>query len=118
MQETGSSGGGGITLVEQPEASVVKMWGEIDVSLRSAASAALANALKRDLPVEIDTSNVTFLDSAGITFLVQFHTIGTEEGLPVTLKNPPAAVTNVLEILGFMDVVPANARRSGDGRAG
>ncbi|MBE7701067.1 STAS domain-containing protein [Oerskovia sp. Sa1BUA8] len=98
---------GGITLFEQPETSVVDMWGEIDVALRSEASAALANALDRDVPVVIDTSKVTFMDSTGIAFLVQFYTIGSEEGLQVSLRNPPTVVTDVLEMLGVIEIFPA-----------
>lgn len=93
-------------LFEQPETSVVDMWGEIDVALRSEASAALANALDRDMPVVIDTSKVTFMDSTGIAFLVQLYTIGTEEGLQVSLRNPPNVVTDVLEMLGVIDIFP------------
>lgn len=96
---------GGIRLTEQADISVVDMWGEIDVALRSEASAALANALDRDLPVVIDTSRVTFMDSTGIAFLVQFYTIGTEEGLSVTLRNPPSVVTDVLEMLGVNEML-------------
>ncbi|WP_251151522.1 STAS domain-containing protein [Cellulosimicrobium sp. Marseille-Q4280] len=95
---------GGIRLLEEPGASVVAMWGEIDVALRSEASAALANALERDVPVVIDTSRVTFMDSTGIAFLVQFYTIGSEEGLSVTLRNPPSVVTDVLEMLGVIEI--------------
>lgn len=95
---------GGITLFELPDTSVVDMWGEIDVALRSEASAALANALDRDVPVVIDTSKVTFMDSTGIAFLVQFYTIGSEEGLQVSLRNPPTVVTDVLEMLGVIDI--------------
>lgn len=98
---------GGITLFEQPDTSVVDMWGEIDVALRSEASAALANALDRDVPVVIDTSKVTFMDSTGIAFLVQFYTIGSEEGLQVSLRNPPTVVTDVLEMLGVIDIFPS-----------
>ena len=98
------TGTGGIRLLEEPEASVVDMWGEIDVALRSEASAALANALERDVPVVIDTSKVTFMDSTGIAFLVQFYTIGSEEGLSVTLRNPPTVVTDVLGMLGVIDI--------------
>ncbi len=108
MQDSGARGAavetGGIRLIEEPGASVVDMWGEIDVALRSEASAALANALERDVPVVIDTSKVTFMDSTGIAFLVQFYTIGSEEGLSVTLRNPPSVVTDVLEMLGVIEM--------------
>jgi len=107
-------GTGGIRLLEEPEASVVDMWGEIDVALRSEASAALANALERDVPVVIDTSKVTFMDSTGIAFLVQFYTIGSEEGLSVTLRNPPSVVTDVLEMLGVIEIFGAGQREGSE----
>jgi len=114
VQQAGTRGGapetGGIRLVEEPGASVVHMWGEIDVALRSEASAALANALQRDVPVVIDTSEVTFMDSTGIAFLVQFYTIGSEEGLSVTLRNPPSVVTDVLEMLGVIEIFGTERR--------
>ncbi|SDD12930.1 anti-anti-sigma factor [Sanguibacter gelidistatuariae] len=91
---------GGIRLQEELGYSIVDMWGEVDGALRPEASAALARALDRDLPVIIDTSRVTFIDSTGIAFLVQFYTIGQEEGLKVTLRNPPTVVSDVLAMLG------------------
>ena len=91
---------GGIHLNEEVGHSVVDMWGEVDGALRPEASVALASALDRDLPVVIDTSRVTFIDSTGIAFLVQFYTIGREEGLEVTLRNPPAVVSDILAMLG------------------
>ncbi|PJI93450.1 STAS domain-containing protein [Luteimicrobium subarcticum] len=91
---------GAIRLVEEAGHSVVELEGEIDVALRGDAGAALANALERELPVIIDASRVTFADSTGIAFLVQFVTIGHEEGLQVSLRNPPQVVVEVLEMLG------------------
>ncbi len=98
------------------------MWGEIDVALRAEASAALANALARDLPVVIDTAQVTFMDSTGIAFLVQFATIGTNEGLTVSLRPPPPVVRDVLEMLGVLDFFQVDTRAangsSGPGQSG
>ena len=105
---------GGIRLHEDLSHSIVDMWGEIDGALRPEASAALARALDRDLPVVIDTSRVTFIDSTGIAFLVQFYTIGREEGLQVTLRNPPTVVSDVLAMLGvddFLNRVPLSSTR-------
>ncbi len=96
---------GGIALLERPDCSVVDMWGEIDIALRNEAGAALAGAFERDLPVVVDTSRVTFIDSAGIAFLVQLCRIGQEEGLEVTLRCPPPAVEDVLKMLEVEGVV-------------
>ncbi|MCA5894989.1 STAS domain-containing protein [Isoptericola sp. NEAU-Y5] len=90
---------GGIALVERPGASVVELWGEIDITLRNEAGAALAGAFQRDLPVVVDTSRVTFIDSAGVAFLVQLCRIGRDEGLNVTVYRPPQVVRETLHML-------------------
>lgn len=94
---------GGIELDEEPRATVVRLWGEIDVALRDEASAAMASALQRNLPVVIDTREVSFIDSTGIAFLVQFYNIGSAEGLAVSLPDAPERVTSVLEMLGLAE---------------
>ncbi|GII98088.1 anti-anti-sigma factor [Sediminihabitans luteus] len=95
---------GGIALRERTDASVVEVWGEIDVAMRSQAGAALATLLQRDLPVVVDMSGVTFMDSTGIAFLVQLASIGRAEGLAVTMVDPPAAVAEVLDIIGIAEI--------------
>ncbi|GMA25644.1 hypothetical protein GCM10025864_34030 [Luteimicrobium album] len=96
---------GTIALVEEQDRTVVVLTGEIDVALRAEASAALANALERDLPVVIDASEVTFADSTGIAFLVQFVTIGHDEGLDVMLLDPPQIIVEVLDMLGVRELL-------------
>lgn len=95
---------GGITVTETPEATVAHLWGEIDDALRQQAGSVLARALDRNLPVVLDTSRVEFIDSAGIAFLIQLCTIGREEGLTVTLKDPPPVVSEVIQILGLSEM--------------
>jgi anti-anti-sigma factor len=95
---------GGITVTETPEATVAHLWGEIDDALRQQAGSVLARALDRNLPVVLDTSRVEFIDSAGIAFLIQLCTIGREEGLTVTLKDPPPVVSEVIQILGLTEL--------------
>ena len=99
MTVTGTRSGG-IDLVRTGTASVVRMWGEIDAALRSEASAALAGALERDLPVVVDATRVDFIDSAGVAFLVQLCALGRDEGLAVSLRNPPQVVADVLRLVG------------------
>ena len=92
---------GGIEVVELPETTLTRLWGEIDEALREDASDALSRALTRALPVVVDAAGVTFIDSAGVAFLVQFCRIGREEGMPVTLRHPSPAVRDVIGLLGL-----------------
>lgn len=101
MHDSTMPGVGGITVTERPDATVAHLWGDIDEALRHEAGNALARALDRDLPIVLDAGRVRFIDSTGIAFLIQFCTIGREEGLSVTLQDPPAVVTEVLGMLGL-----------------
>ncbi|GAB2474570.1 STAS domain-containing protein [Xylanimonas ulmi] len=102
---------GGIDLVRGAEASVVQMWGEIDAALRAEAGQALAGALERDLPVVVDATRIGFIDSAGVAFLVQMCRLGRDEGLAVTVRNPPAAVADVLRMVGVDGVIREDRAR-------
>lgn len=115
MDGTDQHAVGGITVAETDDATVAHLWGEIDEALREQASSALSRALTRDLPVVLDAEQVTFIDSTGIAFLIQFLRVGREEGLPVTLRNPPALVTDVLDLLGLEDLFATPGAVSGDG---
>ncbi|MBO0610898.1 STAS domain-containing protein [Myceligenerans salitolerans] len=94
------SGAGSILVEERTEATVVKMSGEIDISLRSQTGAALRQVLDRSRPVVVDTSGVTFMDSTGAAFLAQLRMFGSEDGICVSLAEPSAVVRNLLEMLG------------------
>ncbi|GAA4847775.1 hypothetical protein GCM10023221_28300 [Luteimicrobium xylanilyticum] len=94
---------GTISVDEETGRTVVVLAGEIDVALRPEASQALSTALRRDLPVVVDASGVTFADSSGIAFLIQFRALGRDEGLDVTFRSLPPAIVDVLEILGVRD---------------
>ena len=91
---------GSITVTEERGRTVAHLRGEIDEALRAQAGAAMARLLARELPVVLDTSGVTFIDSTGIAFLIQCARYGREQGLPVTLADPPPAVTGVLLLIG------------------
>lgn len=107
MSSTDERAVGGITVAETGAATVARLWGEIDEALREQASSALSRALTRDLPVVLDAGEVTFIDSTGIAFLIQFLRVGREEGLAVTLRNAPPVVTDVLELLGLDELFDA-----------
>lgn len=96
----------GIELDEDVETTVVRMWGAVDGNLRGQASAAMARCLERGRAVVIDVSGTTFMDSSGLAFLLQLHRVGQEEGMPVVLRDAPAFLTELLQMIGMADVVP------------
>ncbi|WP_318842921.1 STAS domain-containing protein [Myceligenerans pegani] len=111
---------GSILVEEKTEATVVKMSGEIDISLRSQTGAALRQVLDRSRPVVVDTSGVTFMDSTGAAFLAQLRMFGSEDGIRVSLAEQSTVVRNLLEMLGvdamFRDT-PMRPAAAGTGHA-
>ncbi len=107
---------GGINMEVSEVKSRVVLWGEIDGALRSEASGVLASALERELPVVIDLESVTFMDSTGIAFLVQFCTIGADEGIDVVVRKPPQLVRDVIEMLGIAELLGLTRDPAPEGR--
>lgn len=95
---------GTITITERPDKTVAHLRGNVDVTLRESAGAALLRILDRNRPVILDASEIRSIDSAGIAFLIQCCTIARDEGLHVTLFSPPAPVRDVLALLGLEHV--------------
>ena len=91
---------GSITLTRAPLSTIVHLTGDIDAGLRGPAGEALAEAVHRHLPVVLETTGVTFIDSTGTAFLIQCATFARQEGLSVTLPDPPEAVASVLHLVG------------------
>ncbi|BDZ43273.1 hypothetical protein GCM10025865_25720 [Paraoerskovia sediminicola] len=94
----------GIELLDLGQVRRVRLWGEVDGALRLQASQVLASLVTRHEPVEIDASEVTFMDSTGIAFMLQISSLGRDEEFPVTLLAAPAVVTDVLAMIGASDL--------------
>jgi anti-anti-sigma factor len=91
----------GITVERNGDGSLVTLWGEIDGSMRDAASESMVHAVANGGPVVVDTSGVTFIDSSGLGFVLQLYRLGQETGHPCTLRNPSPVVSDMLQMLGL-----------------
>ena len=80
--------------------TVVSLVGEIDADLRTQASDCMGLTLLRGLPVVVDATEATFVDSAGIAFVLQLYLAAREAGIPVTLHDPHHALREVLAVVG------------------
>jgi anti-anti-sigma factor len=95
---------GSIVTMPRPDATVVRLAGEIDGTRRDEASQALSTSLRRQLPVVLDTEEVTFIDSTGLAFLIQCGSVGRSQGIPVSMPRPPAEVSDLLTLLGAQNL--------------
>ncbi|UJP41673.1 STAS domain-containing protein [Cellulomonas palmilytica] len=97
---------GEIRVEAEPGLTVVRMVGEIDVALREQASSSMVAALTGDGAIVVDASDVTFIDSSGLAFVMQLLRAAREAGIAVSLRDPSRAVRDVLEIVGAASLLP------------
>ncbi|UZN03502.1 STAS domain-containing protein [Cellulomonas sp. S1-8] len=86
--------------------AVVCLVGEIDASLRESASASMGIALMSGLPLLVDASAATFIDSSGIAFVLQLHLAASEAGVDLTLHDPHRVLRDLLEMVGMGGEIP------------
>lgn len=101
--------GGAITTTQTPDRTIVRLSGEIDAAQRNGASAAMALVLRRHMPVELDTSDVTFIDSTGLSFLVQCCTLAQEDALDVSLPHPAPPVADLMSLVRLDELFHGSA---------
>ncbi len=97
---------GGIEVCADADPVVVRLWGDVDASLRDQASLAMVALVNRGGPYVVDVSGVTFLDSSGIAFMLQVHRMATDQGSTAVLRDPPALVIELLDLIGLDGTIP------------
>lgn len=86
--------------------TVVHLVGEIDAALRQQASDTMGLALMHGLPVVIDATELRFIDSSGIAFVLQLHMAAAEAGIPMTLRDSRGLLRSLLAVVGLDAVIP------------
>lgn len=77
------------------------LTGELDLAAAPGLESALDAVLADSEDVVLDIAEVTFLDSSGLRVLVAAQNQSSEAGKTLTLLNPSAAVSRILEITGL-----------------
>lgn len=96
----------GMTLHDEPDRSLVTVYGEIDLAVRQEAGALCQALVQRALPVVIDASEVSFVDSAGMSVLVRIARDAEAGGYPVVLEHAPWTLKELLTITGVDRLLP------------
>ena len=93
------------TALEDDEGLLITLSGEIDLAARVALDEVVALARTiRPLVVRIELSDVTFLGSDGVAFLIaMYHEVQTADG-DLKLRNPSRITARALEITGLLDL--------------
>lgn len=96
----------GMRLEEEPERSVVRVFGEIDLAVRQQAGPLCQALSQRALPVVVDASDVTFVDSAGMSVLVRIARDAEAGGYSAVLEHAPWMLKELLTITGVDRLLP------------
>jgi anti-sigma B factor antagonist len=93
-------------LVDGPDgARCVKLAGEFDISGRELADEVLASAAEAP-KVVLDLSELEFIDSMGIHFVVTAHQTAEADGRELTIVRGGPAVDRIFRLVGLGDVLP------------
>ena len=66
----------------------------------------MARALVTGLPVIVDTTLTTFIDSTGLAFVLQLSRAASEAGIGVSLRDPHRVLFDVLDMIGLGGELP------------
>lgn len=84
----------------------VKLAGEFDFAARPLAEDVLASASGRGEKLVLDLSELEFIDSIGIHFVVTAHEQARHEGRPFTIVRGGPQVERVFSLVGLDGVLP------------
>ncbi|MDM7831481.1 STAS domain-containing protein [Cellulomonas edaphi] len=102
---------GSITVERSCSLLLVRLRGDIDFALRDEADRALeALGAVADLPVEVDLGAVTFIDGAGIGFLLQCSGMCRQAGIDFGLRDVPGPAAALIGVLGLQTALPTHPR--------
>lgn len=93
---------------EEPGGPVLRLRGDLDwggrLKMEPVFETACADARGRSLT--IDLRDVAFIDSTGVSLLIETSERAAAEGTDLTIVRPDPRVFRVFEVLGLDDVLP------------
>lgn len=91
-----------VSVLTSPTRTRLVLAGEMDLTSQGELDEAIEEVVLRRLPVDIDTRNVTFMDSSVVAALARLVQRLEE---PPTLVDPPELVRFLLDVTKLSDVV-------------
>lgn len=85
----------------------LRLAGELDLATAPEAERVLEEAIDGGpVPVELDLSGLTFVDSTGLRLIVQTHQRCVARGCALSLVPGPRGVQRVFDVAGVLDLLP------------
>jgi anti-anti-sigma factor len=81
------------------------LHGELDIATAPELVEMLDRLRRTNHPVTLDLAEVTFMDSTGLTTLMDAHVQSTQNGWSFSVRRPSPAVKRVFELAGVDDLL-------------
>jgi anti-anti-sigma factor len=94
-----------VALEPLPDASVVRLCGDIDLSTSDELSAVCASALERAVPVRLDLSEVTFIDSTALGFVARLAAAERDSGRTLPVRGASRRTLDTIRLIGLEDML-------------
>ena len=88
----------------EPDISLITLAGQVDIGLTAELDAAAGQVIERDLPVRIDATALTFIDSSGLRFLARIINAATGDARPVVM-GATLVIRETIALGGLSDVL-------------
>jgi anti-sigma B factor antagonist len=85
--------------------TVIHLSGEVDTVLEPRLRFISQDAIDRGLPVRVDLSAVTFMDSSGLGFLAALAAAGRARGYTLSVVGAGPLVRETIELTGLLPVL-------------
>lgn len=92
---------------------VVSVEGDVDLASCADLRLALADALRLSPHLVVDVSDMTFIDSTGLSVLVQAHRRAAEKAGTMTIRHPSATLKRLLSITNLETVLVVDDAETG-----
>jgi anti-sigma B factor antagonist len=94
------------SLERRPDASVVTLAGEIDLSTVTTLRSVLEHAVQQERPVIVDMSRVAYIDSSGLAELVALYRLAQRRGQRFSLAAPSRLLAKLLQLTRLTETIP------------
>lgn len=103
-----------VSVAFEAGAALITLAGEIDLAVKDCLDFVADQAIDRDLPVRVDVSRVTFMDSTGLSLLIRLAATERKSGRTLRVEGADRRVRDLLDVAGVSQVLDLTAlERSG-----
>jgi len=95
-----------ILIEDRPPYKIIRLSGDVDLHSSPRAREAILDCLKQKLPLLVELSAVTYMDSSGVASLVEGYQTAKKQGLEFGLVAVAQCAMNVLKLARLDKVFP------------